>query len=84
MILHVCEVRYVRDFVVWLRFNDGAEGEVDLQDELHGEVFEPLRDVTEFRKLRLDPELDTIAWDNGADFAPEFLHEQLSILARAP
>ena len=47
MILHVEEARYVRDFMVWLRFNDGAEGEVDLKDELFGEVFEPLQDVTQ-------------------------------------
>lgn len=81
MILHVEEARYVRDFVVWLRFNDGAAGEVDLKDELFGEVFEPLQDVTQFRQFRLDPELSTIAWNNGADLAPEFLHERLSVLA---
>ena len=81
MILHIEEARYVREFVVWLRFNDGAEGEVDLCDELFGEVFEPLQDVAMFRQFRLDPELDTIAWSNGADLAPEFLHERLSVLA---
>ena len=81
MILHVQEARYVRDFVVWLRFNDGAEGEVDLRDELFGEVFEPLQDITKFCEFRLDPELNTIAWSNGADLAPEFLHERLSVLA---
>ena len=81
MILHVEEARYVRDFVVWLRFNDGAEGEVDLKDELFGEVFEPLQDVAAFRQFRFDPELNTIAWSNGADLAPEFLHERLSVLA---
>ncbi len=81
MILHVEEARYVRDFVVWLRFNDGAAGDVDLKDELFGEVFEPLQEIAEFRQFRLDPELNTIAWSNGADFAPEFLHERLSVLA---
>ena len=81
MILHVKEARYVRDFVVWLRFNDGVECEVDLKDELFGEVFEPLQDVTQFRQFRLDPEFSTITWSNGADLAPEFLHERLSVLA---
>jgi hypothetical protein len=80
MILHVEEARYVRDFVIWLRFNNGAEGEVDLKDELFGEVFEPLQDVAQFRLFRLDPELNTIAWSNGADLAPEFLQERLSVL----
>lgn len=79
MILHVCEAKYVRNFVVWLRFNDGSEGEVDLQHELYGDVFEPLRDIAEFRRMRFDPELHTIAWPNSADFAPEFLHERLAV-----
>ena len=42
MILHVKEAKYLHDYVIWLRFNDGAEGMVDLKDELYGEVFEPL------------------------------------------
>ena len=79
MILHVSEARYVRDYVVWLRFNDGSEGEVDLQAELYGEVFEPLRDLTEFRRVCFDSELHTITWPNSADFSPEFLHERLAV-----
>jgi hypothetical protein len=39
-------------------------------------VFEPLRDVKVFGQLRVDPELDTIVWPNGADFAPEFIYFQ--------
>ena len=42
--VRVIDARPVRDYVVWLRFSDGTEGEVDLKKELHGEVFEPLRD----------------------------------------
>ena len=41
---NVLEARLVRDYVVWLRFRDGTTGEVDLKDELWGEVFEPLND----------------------------------------
>ncbi len=81
MFLHVKEAKHLRDYVVWLRFNDGATGEVDLKDELTGEVFGPLRDQREFRKLRVDPELETIVWENGADFAPEFLYERMKVLA---
>jgi hypothetical protein len=40
----VIEARYLEDYKIWLRFEDGSEGEVDLEGELHGEVFEPLRD----------------------------------------
>lgn len=72
--VRVIEARYVKDYVVWLRFNDGTEGEVDLQEELHGEVFEPLRNKKLFRSVAVHPDWHTIAWPNGADLAPEFLH----------
>ena len=82
MILHVTEARYERDYIVYLKFNDGAEGFVDLAEELYGEVFAPLKDIDLFRSVRLDPELRTIAWANGADLAPEFLHDRLLVPAK--
>jgi hypothetical protein len=81
MIVRVTDANLVRDFVVWLRFNDGSEGEVDLSDELDGPVFEPLRDPKLFAQFRLDRELNTLVWPNGADFAPEFLHEHARVTA---
>jgi hypothetical protein len=71
----VLEARHVRDFVIWLRFRDGTTGEVDLGPELWGEVFEPLRDPEYFKQFTVHPELETLVWPNGADFAPEFLHD---------
>jgi hypothetical protein len=79
MILHVVEARYEHDYVIHLRFNDGAEGYVDLADELYGEVFAPLKDLAKFKAFKVDPELHTIAWDNGADLAPEFLYARLLV-----
>lgn len=73
-ILNVTDVRYKGDHRLWLRFNDGIEGEVNLGEYLDGDVFEPLRDPNYFACLRLDLETRTVAWPNGADFAPEFLH----------
>jgi hypothetical protein len=81
MILHVKEAKYLYDYVIWLRFNDGAEGMVDLKDELYGEVFEPLKDMKKFKSFKVDPDLETIAWENGADLAPEFLYEKMKVLA---
>jgi hypothetical protein len=81
MFLHVKEAKYLHDFVIWLRFNDGAEGEIDLENELDGEVFGPLKDPQLFRNFRVDPELQTVVWDNGADLAPEFLYENMRVLA---
>jgi hypothetical protein len=75
------EARYIRDFVVWLRFSDGTRGEVDLAGELNGPVFEPLRDPAYFRQFAPHPELHTIVWPNGADLAPEFLYERIRVPA---
>ena len=76
-LIAVTSVRHVRDHVLWLRFSDGAEGEVDLASELSGEVFAPLADVSYFARVAVDPEVQTIAWPNGADFAPEFLYDRV-------
>lgn len=81
MILHVKEARYLQDYVIWLRFNNGAEGEINLKDELYGEVFESLKDLEMFKAFRLDPVLETIVWENGADLAPEFLYDKMKVLA---
>ncbi|MBI5044290.1 MAG: DUF2442 domain-containing protein [Nitrospirae bacterium] len=81
MILHVKEAKYLHDYVIWLRFNDGAEGEVNLKDELYGEIFEPLKDLEKFKSFRVDPTLETIVWENGADLAPEFLYDRMKVLA---
>lgn len=79
MILHVIDAKHLHDYTLWLRFNDGTEGEIDLEPELEGEVFGPLRDPTVFRAFRLDKEVGTIVWENGADLAPEFLYENLRV-----
>lgn len=67
---------YAGDYRILVRFADGREGEIDLAQELWGEVFEPLKDPSVFRRFRLDTELNTIAWETGADLAPEFLYEK--------
>ena len=81
MIPRVTEARYISGRTIWLRFSDGAEGEVDLSAEIHGEVFEPLRDAEYFRKFELSRELGTVVWPNGADFAPEFLRASVKVAA---
>lgn len=75
----IVEVRYVRDYTVWLRFQDGTSGEVDISRSFKGPVFEPLRNVDFFKQVRVDPELGTIVWPNGADVAPETLYERVHV-----
>ncbi len=81
MLPHIVEGRYIAGLTIWLRFSDGAEGEIDLSNELHGQIFEPLQDVEVFRQFVVHPELKTLVWPNGADFAPEFLHSSLRVAA---
>jgi len=77
----VIEARQVGEFVLRIKFRDGTEGEIDLKPELAGPVFEPLQDPEQFKLFRVDPELCTVAWPNGADFAPEFLHDHVRVTA---
>ena len=74
-LLHVTSVRYLGGYRLAVTFTDGTEREVDLSDELHGDVFEPLRDEATFAEAFVDEETRTVAWPNGADLAPEFLYE---------
>ena len=81
MIPQVDSVHYVGGFTVHLRFTDGVEGDVDLSDDLWGEMFEPLKDPTIFGQVRVHPDFHTLCWPNGADLAPEFLYEKVQVLA---
>jgi hypothetical protein len=81
MIPRVIDAKHIKDYTLYLRFSDGSEGEVDFEQELEGEIFEPLRDIPYFKDFNVDQELHTVVWPNGADFAPEFLYEKLQVHA---
>lgn len=76
MIPKIIEVKSLENYRLWLRFDDGASGIVDLSAELWGPMFEPLKDKTLFAQASVHPELETVTWPNGADLAPEFLYAQ--------
>ncbi len=71
----VRDVDYVSDYKLILTFEDGSVKLADLGPYLDGEIFEPLKDVDYFKTVRLNSELDTIVWENGADMSPDFLYE---------
>jgi len=73
--LHIKSVRYLSEWKLWVAFDDGNEGQVDFKGLLKGPMFESLHDKEFFSKVSVDPELETIVWPNGADFAPEFVKE---------
>jgi len=74
MFLFIEEAKYLNDYKVELKFTNNKIGIADLKDELYGTIFEPLKDKKLFSTLKVDKDLDTIVWDNGADLAPEFLY----------
>lgn len=73
ILLNVVSVEYLDNYQLKLTFNNGIEGIVDLEQELYGEIFEPLKAKSLFQKVFVTSR--TIEWPNGADFAPEFLFE---------
>lgn len=75
------EARHVAGYTVWVRFSDGAAGEIDLAPALDGPIFEPLKKVEVFRAFLVHPELKTLVWPNGDDLAPEYLRAALRITA---
>ncbi len=66
---------YLESYKIRLTFSDGKIRTIDLDGELWGEMFEPLRNLEMFRQFKVNKELRTIVWPNGADLAPEFLYE---------
>ena len=79
-------VEYLGGYRLRLTFADGLVGEVDLASKFDtdvGPVFEPLRDPSFFAKVQLDAELGTIVWPNGADLAPDVLHDQAVPVAQS-
>ena len=73
MFLHLTEAKYIEDYKVEVSFDNGRKGIADLSDTPHGPVFEPLKNKSFFAQIKVDPELETIVWPNGADLAPEYI-----------
>mgnify|MGYP001283776397 CR=1 FL=1 len=77
----VTRAEYRGEYNIHLTFNDGVESTVDFAPWLEGPIFEPLKDVGYFRRFFLDG--GTVGWPNGADVAPETLHERARSSAAA-
>ena len=73
MFLKIDQATYKGNFVFGLHFNNGEYHEVSLKEELFGEIFEPLNDESYISTFSL--QFGTLSWQNGADFAPEYLYE---------
>ena len=71
----VTGVQVVGDYVLEVEFADGTRQMVDLLPVMAGELYGPLRDRSLFVQVKVDPEVRTLVWPNGADFDPATLHD---------
>jgi hypothetical protein len=62
-------------YTLLVSFDDGTEQTIDFQPILAGELYGPLKDLHLFNQVRIDPEVSTLVWPNGADFDPATLHD---------
>lgn len=68
-----CEV--VGPYILRVVFDDDSSQIIDFKPILEGQLYGPLKDVTLFNQVRIDPEVHTLVWPNGADFDPATLHD---------
>lgn len=73
MFLEVTKAEYLDGYRLRLFFNNGEVRIANLLNSLKGEVFEPLKDIEFFKQFAV--KFNTVEWQNGADFAPEYLYE---------
>ena len=71
MFTEVVRAEYVNNYTIKLWFNNKVTKVVDLLPSLKGIVFEPLKDIDYFKRFKI--KYNTLEWENGADFAPEYL-----------
>lgn len=71
----VTDFEIVATYTLRVNFDDGTVQIINFEPVLHGELYGPLRDLQLFNQVRLDPEVATLVWPNGADFDPYMLHE---------
>ena len=74
-IYRVLDFGIVAPYTLRVTFDDGTEQVIDFLPVLAGELFAPLRDLELFNQVRIDPEVQTLVWPNGADFDPATLHD---------
>jgi hypothetical protein len=65
----------VSDYTLRVGFDDGTEQVIDFRPILAGELYGPLRNLEFFNQVRIDREVETLVWPNGADFDPATLHD---------
>jgi hypothetical protein len=79
MLYDIVEVKVVKNYILYIRFENGLSGEVDISKIIPFEgVFSKLKEPAYFGTVRVDKDLGTIVWENGADLAPDYLYSIIS------
>lgn len=73
MFIEVIKAENIEGYRLLLLFNNGEKRIVDLSNSLKGTIYTPLKDINYFKNFSI--KFNTIEWENGADFAPEYLYE---------
>lgn len=74
-LIWITNANYLKDYKIELDFNNNKKGVFDFENRLHSKLFLPLKELETFKKFKLNSW--TLEWENGADFSPEFLLENL-------
>lgn len=86
-IYRVLSFEIVSPYVIRVQFDDETEQTINFKPVLSGEMYSPLRDLSLFNQVRIDREVHTLVWPNGADFDPATLHDwpeqEEALIARA-
>jgi hypothetical protein len=86
-IYRVCAFEIVSPYTLRVQFDDETTQTINFRPVLAGEMYGPLRELSLFNQVRLDPEVSTLVWPNGADFEPATLHDwpqlEEALIARA-
>ncbi len=74
-VYRVTSFDFVAPYTLRVNFDDATVQVIDFSPILEGEMYAPLRDISVFSQVRIDPEAHTLVWPNGADFDPATLHD---------
>ncbi|MDQ3019286.1 MAG: DUF2442 domain-containing protein [Bacteroidota bacterium] len=74
-IYKITTCKIISPYILELTFNDGLIKKINFEKILYGEMYSPLSDLNLFNRVKINPEVFTIVWPNGADFDPALLHD---------
>ena len=76
----IVKAELMDDYKIFVEFNDGINGIIDFKEKLdndHRQIIKDLLDLNVFKTVKID--MDTLCWNNGVDFAPEYLYEKVKL-----